>query len=116
MSFFRAALRGANVSGKIEEAFGALKDILGYSRDGSQIAERLSDIPSAREVAGFPVVPPAGLTTGVKSVQPNVLSQHQSEGFMSDELIPPARIAIGRFPIHRCPRPRLCRRYRANKK
>tara|TARA_R110002096_G_C14592182_1_gene722111 strand:- start:361 stop:1767 length:1407 start_codon:yes stop_codon:yes gene_type:complete len=95
MSFFRAALRGANVSGKIEEAFGALKDILGYSRDGSQIAERLSDIPSAREVAGFPVVPPAGLTTGVKSVQPNVLSQHQSEGFMSDELIPPEQIAIG---------------------
>ena len=74
--------------------FGALKNLLNYRRDGSEIAERIKYIPSAREVGGLSSIPEAGGFTGVESVQPRLLREHQSEGFISDETVPPEQITI----------------------
>ena len=86
---------GTQVIDTLSDSFGALKNVLNYNRDGAQIADQITDIPSAREIEGLPFIPEAGATTSVQSVQPRLLREHQSEGFLSDETVPPEQITIG---------------------
>ena len=86
---------GTQVIDTLSDSFGALKNVLNYNRDGAQIADQITDIPSAREVGGLSFIPEAGATTSVQSVQPRLLREHQSEGFISDETVPPEQIGIG---------------------
>lgn len=60
-----------------------------YSRSGEEIFNQISEIPTAKSVMGVDDLPPAGGFTGVKSLQPRVLSEHQSAGYLSDEVVPP---------------------------
>jgi hypothetical protein len=78
----------------IEGVFGALKNLLNYKRDGAQIADRISDIPSAREVAGLSSIPEAGAFSNIKSEQANLLRNHFSQGYLSNETLPPEQITI----------------------
>ena len=86
---------GTQVIDTLSDSFGALKNVLNYNRDGAQIADQITDIPSAREVSGLSFIPEAGATTSVGSLQPRILREHQSEGFLSDETVPPEQITIG---------------------
>jgi hypothetical protein len=86
---------GTQVIDTLSDSFGALKNVLNYNRDGAQIADQITDIPSAREVSGLSFIPEAGATTSVGSLQPRLLREHQSEGFLSDETVPPEQITIG---------------------
>jgi len=86
---------GTQVIDTLGDSFGALKNVLNYNRSGAQIADQITDIPSAREVGGLSFIPEAGATTSVQSVQPRLLREHQSEGFISDETIPPEQVSIG---------------------
>jgi hypothetical protein len=86
---------GTPIVDTLTDSFGALKNVLNYNRDGAQIADQITDIPSAREIEGLPFIPEAGATTSVQSVQPRLLREHQSEGFLSDETVPPEQITIG---------------------
>jgi len=86
---------GTQVIDTLSDSFGALKNVLNYNRSGAQIADQITDIPSAREVGGLSFIPEAGATTSVQSVQPRLLREHQSEGFISDETVPPEQIGIG---------------------
>jgi len=86
---------GTQVIDTLSDSFGALKNVLNYNRSGAQIADQITDIPSAREVGGLSFIPEAGATTSVLSVQPRLLREHQSEGFISDETVPPEQIGIG---------------------
>lgn len=86
---------GTQVIDTLSDSFGALKNVLNYNRSGAQIADQITDIPSAREVGGLSFIPEAGATTSVQSVQPRLLREHQSEGFISDETIPPEQVSIG---------------------
>ena len=86
---------GTQVIETLGDSFGALRNVLNYNRTGSQIADQITDIPSAREVGGLSFIPEAGATTSVESVQPRLLREHQSEGFISDETVPPEQIGIG---------------------
>ena len=100
MGLFQTIAKGTVIIGNeaidlAGDAFGALKNVLNYNRDGAQIADQITDIPSAREVTGLSFIPEAGGTTSVKSVQPRLLREHQSEGFISDETVPPEQITIG---------------------
>jgi len=96
MGLFKAIVQavGDKAIDTIDDSFGALKNLLNYKRDGAQIAEQITNIPSAREVSGLSFIPEAGGTTSVESVQPRLLREHQSEGFLSDETIPPEQISI----------------------
>jgi hypothetical protein len=85
---------GTQVIDTLGDSFGALKNVLNYNRSGAQIADQITDIPSAREVGGLSFIPEAGATTSVQSVQPRLLREHQSEGFISDETIPPEQVSI----------------------
>ena len=78
----------------IEGVFGALKNLLNYKRDGAQIADRISDIPSAREVAGLSSIPEAGAFSNIKSEQAELLRNHFSQGYLSNETLPPEQITI----------------------
>lgn len=78
----------------IENIFGALKDLFDYKRDGNEIADRISDIPSAREVAGLPYIPEAGAFSNIKSEQANLLRDHFSQGYLSNDTLPPEQITI----------------------
>ena len=60
-----------------------------YSRSGEEILNRISEAPTAKGVLGVDDMPPAAGFTNVKSLQPNVLSEHQSTGYLSDEIVPP---------------------------
>lgn len=60
-----------------------------YSRSGEDILNRISDIPTAKSVMVVDDMPPAAGFTNVKSLQPDVLSGHQSTGYLSDEIVPP---------------------------
>ena len=97
MGLFQTIARGVGtqVIDTLSDSFGALKNVLNYNRSGAQIADQITDIPSAREVGGLPFIPEAGATTSVQSVQPRLLREHQSEGFISDETVPPEQIGIG---------------------
>ena len=97
MGLFQTIARGVGtqVIDTLSDSFGALKNVLNYNRDGAQIADQITDIPSAREVSGLSFIPEAGATTGVGSLQPRILREHQSEGFLSDETVPPEQITIG---------------------
>ena len=75
---------GTPIVDTLTDSFGALRNVLNYNRDGAQIADQITDIPSAREIEGLPFIPEAGATTSVQSVQPRLLREHQSEGFLSD--------------------------------
>jgi len=86
---------GTQVVDTLSDSFGALRNVLNYNRSGEQIADQITDIPSAREVGGLSFIPEAGATTSVESVQPRLLREHQSEGFISDETVPPEQIGIG---------------------
>ncbi len=86
---------GTQVIDTLSDSFGALKNVLNYNRSGEQIADQITNIPSAREVGGLSFIPEAGATTSVQSVQPRLLREHQSEGFISDETVPPEQIGIG---------------------
>jgi len=86
---------GTQVIDTLSDSFGALKNVLNYNRSGAQIADQITDIPSAREVGGLSFIPEAGATTSVQSVQPRLLREHQSEGFISDETVPPEQVSIG---------------------
>ena len=78
----------------IENVFGALKNLFDYKRDGNEIADRISDIPSAREVAGLPYIPEAGAFSNIKSEQANLLRDHFSQGYLSNDTLPPEQITI----------------------
>ena len=97
MGLFQTIARGVGtqVIDTLSDSFGALKNVLNYNRSGAQIADQITDIPSAREVGGLSFIPEAGATTSVLSVQPRLLREHQSEGFISDETVPPEQIGIG---------------------
>ena len=97
MGLFQTIARGVGtqVIDTLSDSFGALKNVLNYNRSGAQIADQITDIPSAREVGGLSFIPEAGATTSVQSVQPRLLREHQSEGFISDETVPPEQIGIG---------------------
>lgn len=68
-----------------------------YSRSGSEIADRLQDIPSAKTALGIDDVAPAGMFTTIKAQQPNILREHSSEGFLSDELVAPTPTSISDY-------------------
>ena len=97
MGLFQTIARGVGtqVIDTLSDSFGALKNVLNYNRSGAQIADQITNIPSAREVGGLSFIPEAGATTSVLSVQPRLLREHQSEGFISDETVPPEQITIG---------------------
>jgi hypothetical protein len=66
----------------------------GYERIGSNVAENLSGVPSAAEIAGRgPTMPGAGLTD-VKSQKPTALSGSYSRGFVDEELVAPVQASI----------------------
>lgn len=60
-----------------------------YTRSGEEILSQIADIPSAKSVMGVKDLPPAGGFTKVKPLQPNALREHQSTGYLSDEIVPP---------------------------
>jgi len=95
----RAAEAASDLAGEAVDALGnkigALSNLLNYFRDGSKIASELSDIPSAREVAGLSSIPEAGAFSNIKSEQANLLREHQSQGVLSNETVPPEQITIG---------------------
>jgi len=95
----RAAEAASDLAGEAVDALGnkigALSNLLNYFRDGSKIASDLSDIPSAREVAGLSSIPEAGAFSNIKSEQANLLREHQSQGVLSNETVPPEQITIG---------------------
>ena len=97
MGLFQTIARGVGtqVIDTLSDSFGALKNVLNYNRSGAQIADQITNIPLAREVGGLSFIPEAGATTSVLSVQPRLLREHQSEGFISDETVPPEQIGIG---------------------
>lgn len=64
----------------------ALDTRVPYSRSGEEIVGRLSEIPSAKSVMGIDEVRGAGFTN---LVRPNVLSGHESTGYISDEIVAP---------------------------
>ena len=76
----RAAEAASDLAGEAVDALGnkigALSNLLNYFRDGSKIASELSDIPSAREVAGLSSIPEAGAFSNIKSEQANLLRNH----------------------------------------
>ena len=87
--------RGAEAAvDALGKPIGALTDLLNYFRDGSKIASDLSDIPSAREVAGLSSIPEAGAFSNIKSEQANLLRNHLSQGVLSNETVPPEQITI----------------------
>ena len=99
MGKVKAIVEGAKAAGSeavdfAGDAFGALKNLLNYKRDGAQIADRISDIPSAREVAGLSSIPEAGAFSNIKSEQANLLRNHFSQGYLSNETLPPEQITI----------------------
>ena len=99
MGKVKAIVEGAKAAGSeavdfAGDAFGALKNLLNYKRDGAQIADRISDIPSAREVAGLPYIPEAGAFSNIKSEQAKLLRNHFSQGYLSNETLPPEQITI----------------------
>ena len=99
MGKVKAIVEGAKAAGSeavdfAGDAFGALKNLLNYKRDGAQIADRISDIPSAREVAGLPYIPEAGAFSNIKSEQAELLRNHFSQGYLSNETLPPEQITI----------------------
>ena len=58
-----------------------------YSRSGEEIVGRLSDVPSAKSVVG---VEDKGFGSGFTNLkQKDVLTSHQSTGYLSDEIVPP---------------------------
>ena len=67
----------------------ALDTRVPYSRSGEEVLARISEIPTAKSVAGVDDMPPAAGFTNVTSLQPNVLSGHQSTGYLSDEIVAP---------------------------
>jgi len=99
MGIIKAIVEGAKATGSeavdlAGDAFGALKNVLNYNRDGAQIADIISDIPSAREVAGLSSIPEAGAFSNIKSEQANLLRNHFSQGYLSNETLPPEQITI----------------------
>ena len=99
MGIIKAIVEGAKATGSeavdlAGDAFGALKNVLNYNRDGAQIADKISDIPSAREVAGLSSIPEAGAFSNIKSEQANLLRNHFSQGYLSNETLPPEQITI----------------------
>tara|TARA_B110000211_G_scaffold141166_1_gene161311 strand:+ start:311 stop:1720 length:1410 start_codon:yes stop_codon:yes gene_type:complete len=99
MGKIKAIVEGAKAAGSeavdfAGDAFGALKNLLNYKRDGAQIADRISDIPSAREVAGLSSIPEAGAFSNIKSEQAELLRNHFSQGYLSNETLPPEQITI----------------------
>ena len=75
----------------------AIETRVPYSRSGADIAERLSDTPSAKAALGMEDVAPGGLFTTVKAQQPNVLREHVSEGLLSNEIVPPTPTSISDY-------------------
>ncbi len=72
---------GTQVIDTLSDSFGALKNVLNYNRDGAQIADQITDIPSAREIEGLPFIPEAGATTSVQSVQPRLCVNTKAKAF-----------------------------------
>lgn len=60
-----------------------------YERSGAEIADYLSQFPSAEEIVkGEPVVPMSNVTN-ITTQKPVALSQHRSTGILSDERLDP---------------------------
>ncbi len=74
-----------------------IKTKVPYYRSGAEIAENLSNIPSAKSALGMEDVAPGGLFTTVKAQQPNILREHVSEGLLSDETIAPTPTSISDY-------------------
>jgi len=68
-----------------------------YSRSGSDIADRLANIPSAKVALGVDDVAPGGMFTTIKDQQPNILRDHISDGYLSNEVIPPTPTTIADY-------------------
>jgi hypothetical protein len=60
-----------------------------YVRSGEDIFNQISQIPTAKSVFGGDDAPVAGGFTGIQSLQPRALPEHLSEGFLSNEIVPP---------------------------
>ena len=61
-----------------------------YTRIGEDVLAQIADIPSARSVVKPDAESPVGGDyTKVKSLKPRALSEHQSTGYLSDEVVPP---------------------------
>lgn len=60
-----------------------------YQRDGTAVARQISNIPSAKSVIGVEDLPPAGNFTKITPLQSRALPEHQSAGYLSDEIVPP---------------------------
>ncbi len=61
----------------------------GYERKGDEIAQYLSQFPSAEEVVTGETVVPMSNVTNITSQKPVALSQHRSTGLLSDERLDP---------------------------
>jgi hypothetical protein len=86
--------------GSPQNARAAGADVVGqvspvpYERIGSDIMNNIQNIPTAGQISGGKVFPHAGKFTSIKSQQPNILNEHYSRGFLSDELLPVEQIDI----------------------
>jgi hypothetical protein len=60
-----------------------------YTRSGEDIQAQISGIPSAKSVMGVEDLHPGSGFTGIGSLKPRALSEHQSTGYLSDEIVPP---------------------------
>tara|TARA_R110000737_G_C14553179_1_gene481021 strand:- start:7 stop:1413 length:1407 start_codon:yes stop_codon:yes gene_type:complete len=60
-----------------------------YQRDGAAVANQISNIPSSKSVMGVEDLPPAGNFTKITPLQSRALPEHQSAGYLSDEIVPP---------------------------
>ena len=75
---------------------GVLKSLVDYYRDGNVIADRIKDIPSAREIAGMKPPPPeaGGMTSAGKIARATLLRDHTSQGYLSGDKVPPVQGTI----------------------
>ena len=75
---------------------GVLKSLVDYYRDGNVIADRIKDIPSAREIAGMTPPPPeaGGMTSAGKVARATLLRDHTSQGYLSGDKVPPVQGTI----------------------
>jgi hypothetical protein len=65
-----------------------------YERFGSNVAENLTGIPSASEIAGRGETMPGAGLTNIKSQKPTALSGSYSRGFTDPELVAPLQSSI----------------------
>ena len=82
----RAARNAARAAARVAPA---VDTRVPYRRDGAAVASRISNIPSSKSVMGVEDLPPAGNFTKITPLQSRALPEHQSAGYLSDEIVPP---------------------------